>query len=201
MNFLDLTNFITLNATDMGFMFSGCHKLKEIKGINSFDTSHVINMDSMFKECNLLEYLDLSNFNTYNVVDMENMFKQCNKLKEIKGIKNFKLFEDTKKSDMFSGCHSLKALDLSYFNISNTNNKKERPIEIIFKSVDQEINYKTYCYKTDSFSKIEKEIYNKFPELKLKQDVYFFCSGSVINSSATLEENKIKNNMVILINY
>ena len=40
------------------------HKLKEIKGINNFNTSQVTNMKSMFNQCNELEYLDLSNFDT-----------------------------------------------------------------------------------------------------------------------------------------
>ena len=46
-------------------------------------------MQAMFKNCNALEYLDLSNFNTSNVNDMSCMFSNCNKLKEIKGLNNF----------------------------------------------------------------------------------------------------------------
>ena len=48
-------------------MFGHCLKLKEIKGINNFNTSKVKNMKYMFSECKELEYIDLSNFNTSNV--------------------------------------------------------------------------------------------------------------------------------------
>ena len=48
-------------------MFNECHKLKQIKGINKFNTNIVTNMRVMFQECYELEYLDLSNFNTSNV--------------------------------------------------------------------------------------------------------------------------------------
>ena len=34
---LDLSNFDTSNVTDMGWMFFGCNKLKEIKGIKNFN--------------------------------------------------------------------------------------------------------------------------------------------------------------------
>ena len=89
----------------MGCLFSECHKLKEIKGIDkfntskvkgmrgmfnncsslkkieffSFNTSKIISTISMFQDCKELEYLDLSNFNTSNVIDMEYMFKGCYK--------------------------------------------------------------------------------------------------------------------------
>jgi len=61
----------------MSFMFNGCHKLKQIIGINKFNTNKVTNMAGMFSECEELEYLDLSNFNTNNVFDMSSMFKNC----------------------------------------------------------------------------------------------------------------------------
>ena len=181
-------------------MFNMCQKLKEIKGINNFNTSQVTNMESVFKDCEELEYLDLSNFNTIKVIDMESMFKKCINLKEIKGINNFKIFKNTKKDEIFSGCINLRNLELSYFDDSqNYNDNTERLLEIIFLSINQQIKYTVYCLKTDSFSKIEKELYDKFPELKFKQDIYFLACGNKINTSATLEENRIKEDTNILI--
>ena len=75
LEYLDLSNFNTINVTD--WMFNLCHKLKEIKGINNFNTTKVTNMRTMFQKCNVLEYLDLSNFNTINVTDMGWMFSEC----------------------------------------------------------------------------------------------------------------------------
>ena len=44
LEYLDLSNFDTSNFTNMEFMFYGCQMLKEIKGINNFNTINVINM-------------------------------------------------------------------------------------------------------------------------------------------------------------
>ena len=74
----------------MECMFNECHKLKEIKGINKFNTNNVTNMKAMFHECNELISLDLSNFNTSQVTDMGFMFAGCNKL-EYLNILNFNI--------------------------------------------------------------------------------------------------------------
>ena len=76
-------------------MFNNCHKLKEIKGINKFDTNKVIDINTMFQNCYELEYLDLSNFNTSNVTDMSQMFNNCNKLKYL-NLLNFSINCNTK---------------------------------------------------------------------------------------------------------
>ena len=70
LEYLDLSNFDTSNVIDMGFMFNKCILLKEIKGINRFNTNKVNNMKAMFQECNELQYLDLSNFDTSKIIDM-----------------------------------------------------------------------------------------------------------------------------------
>ena len=44
LNIIDFTNFDISNITDMSWMFTKCHELKEIKGINKFNTSKVTNM-------------------------------------------------------------------------------------------------------------------------------------------------------------
>ena len=76
----------------MGWMFNNCHKLKEIKGINNFNTSKIINMTTMFQDCYEVEYVDLSNFNISNVYSIVDMFNICINLKEIKLINNYTLY-------------------------------------------------------------------------------------------------------------
>jgi len=39
-----------------------CYKLKEIKGINEFNTSNFNSLKGTFQNCREMEYLDLSNF-------------------------------------------------------------------------------------------------------------------------------------------
>ena len=70
----------------MNYMFSNCHKLKVIIGIDKLNTINVNKMEAMFQESNELEYLDLSNFNTIYVTNMIGMFNGCNQLKKIIGI-------------------------------------------------------------------------------------------------------------------
>ena len=70
---MDLSNLDISNATDICNIFFGCQNLKEIKGINYFNTINVNTMYGMFADCKKLEYLDLTNFNTSNVTDMSYM--------------------------------------------------------------------------------------------------------------------------------
>ena len=64
----------------MSYLFAGCNKLKEIKGIDKFNTSKVNNMKAMFQLCNEIESINLSNFDTSNVTDMSGLFNKCHKL-------------------------------------------------------------------------------------------------------------------------
>ena len=95
----------------MNYMFDGCHKLKEIKGLNNFITTNVIDMTTMFKDCHEMVYLDLINFNTSNVINMNNMFNKCYKLKEIKGINNFITINVIDMSSFFQECYELEYLN------------------------------------------------------------------------------------------
>jgi surface protein len=96
---IDLSNFDTSNVENMFLMFYGCHKLKEIIGLDKLNTSNVTNMNGMFQDCENLEKLDLSNFDVSNVADMREMFSGCNNLKYL-NIKKFIKNDITK--DMFS---------------------------------------------------------------------------------------------------
>ena len=125
LEYLNLSNFNTLNVNKMKCMFNSCGKLKEIKGINKFITNNVTDMEGLFQKCNCLKYLYLSNFNTSNASNMKNMFNKCNKLKEIKGINKFITNKVTNMSGMFKFCCELEFLDLSNFNTSNVTTMKD----------------------------------------------------------------------------
>ena len=84
-------------------------------------------------------------------------------------------------------------------NISISTKMMEGIIAINFVSLDKNISYPMACRKTDVFSKIEKKLYQEFPNLKSKK-IYFISNGNVINRSYTLEQNKIENGSTILIN-
>ena len=81
-----------------------------------------------------------------------------------------------------------------------SSDKKEKPIVINFLSMDENIHFPVVCYNSDNFSEITKNLYNEYPELNEK-DFYFICDGAIINNSATVEQNKLKNGSNILIHY
>ena len=49
LDYIDLSNFNNSSVTEMECLFNGCRKLKEIKGLNNFNTNNIINMLAMFQ--------------------------------------------------------------------------------------------------------------------------------------------------------
>lgn len=127
---LDLSNFDTsavgvvpdgqyvdYNNNGMISMFSGCSSLETLKLGSKFNTENVSYMDYMFKGCCKLGSIDISSFNTKKAVSMKDMFKDCSSASEIIPGDNFSIESVTGSNleGMFSGCSSLRAIDLSNF--------------------------------------------------------------------------------------
>ena len=206
-------------------LFNKCHKLKQIIGINKFDTTKVTNMKKMFNECNEIKYLDLSNFNTINVinfdcmfqecfelkyVDISNfnfktaksirwMFNKCYRLKEIKGINIINNIQNIDKIGIFDDCPKL--INISNYISNNEKNIIKKQISIIFSSIDQKIkNYSVTCFNIDIFENILEKVLIKHPEFK-HNEIYCLCEGIVVNERVSIDENKIKDGSHILINF
>ena len=103
---LKLSNFNTVNVTDMFGMFNDCSSLKELD-LSNFNTTKVTNMQAMFAHCSSLTELDLSNFNTINVTDMRNMFYNCSSLTNIKFHDKFNTNKVADMNGMFADCSEL----------------------------------------------------------------------------------------------
>ena len=68
-------------------------------------------------------------------------------------------------------------------------------------SSDQLVNIIITCRDIDNFSVIEQKLYDEFPEYeKIKNNLFFLANGGVIDRSASLKENNIKNDNTIVIN-
>ena len=201
-----INNFNTKNVTNMRAMFRDCNVLKYLN-LSNFITINVKNMYKMFSECFDLEFLDLSNFDTSNVTDTSYMFNKCYELKEIKGINNFNLDKIIRKEEMFSECNNeLKKNNklISQLNKSNQNieqiNQEKKLITVIFNSSSQHIKqFPLSCYNTDSFLILEEKLFLEKPELKHKK-IFYMANGAVLDTSLSLEQNKINDNDAILIN-
>ena len=67
---------------------------------------------------------------------------------------------------------------------------------VIFISVDQKLHFPVICKNTDIFTRLEKLIYDQYPEFGETEN-YFMVHGQKINKHKSLEYNKIKNNDII----
>ena len=202
LQYLDLSNFDTSNTINFSFLFSGCLKLKEIKGINQFITNKATDMGAMFQECKELEYLDLSNFDNSNLSSINYMFYGCHKLKEIKGIQkltaNYKI--DMKR--MFEQCNQLDYLEVfnkdkevlfwynslkSIFNTVKSNNIKKSSDETQKESFSFEIIFKADENIKDNKKNKLKIFDNKFIE-KNKDKSKIIYKGEEYGLKEYLEE-------------
>ena len=84
-------------------------------------------------------------------------------------------------------------------NKPKVNNNEDEEISVIIKSSDQTIKYPLLCKKSDKFKELEQKIYEKYPNLKNEKHFYL-CKGNIIDIEKAIEENKIKDNDIILIN-
>lgn len=91
-----LETWNTSNVIDMHGMFDACYTLENLEGISNWDVSNVTDMEDMFYECSELECVDLSGWDITKLKDSDGMFFRCSNLKEIKGIENFS-FKNLKK--------------------------------------------------------------------------------------------------------
>ena len=118
LEYVDATNLVGSNIKYASSLFSGCTLLKQIDGLNTWVTSNVSNMDSMFQNCSSLTSLDVSGFDTSNITNMANMFYGCSNLTSL-DLSGFDTSQVTVMYTMFYNCSNLTSLDLSGFDTSN----------------------------------------------------------------------------------
>jgi hypothetical protein len=80
-------------------------------------------------------------------------------------------------------------------NLEIKENEKTMVVHFISNSQDIQ-NYSLICKSTDLFEKLEEKLFKDYPKYT-KDKTFFLANGSRIETSKTLEENKIKNNSVI----
>lgn len=102
-------------------MFSGCNRLVDVIGYETWDTSNLNSLENMFGECSALvaceglKYLDVS-----NVRDMTALFIGCNSLSNLDSLKDWDVSKVTKMWSTFSNCKSLEDISaLKDWDVSN----------------------------------------------------------------------------------
>lgn len=133
---VNLDGWNTRKVTSTASMFSNCTNLTSIIGIGNLDLSSVTDFSYMFNSCSNLKTINLGNVNSKNYADCRNIASACTnldtitinnlrvksiasafensfKLTTITGIATWDVAEVTSMRNLFSGCSSLKSLDLS----------------------------------------------------------------------------------------
>ncbi len=111
-----LTDLITENCEDMGYMFSHMLVVKELD-LKNFNTDNVTSMRNMFWYCKKATVIDVSNFNTENVMNMWSMFCSCNCVEKL-DLSKFNTSNVTNFNYMLSYMDAVTELDCSSFDLS-----------------------------------------------------------------------------------
>ena len=165
---------------------------KEIKRLEIFEKENN-NLKKKLKE-NEIVINNLNNkINNLNKL-LENKIPLKNKKNENNNDNKDELIELMKKLEVKN--NEIKELKTT---IGFDLKEGEKLLTIIFISVDQKIHYALICKNTDDFSKIEKLLYEKYPEYK-KSENYFIYKGKKINRFETIEENNIEYSAIITLN-
>ena len=75
----------------------------------------------------------------------------------------------------------------------------EKLMSVIFSSGDQKIQYSVICKNTEKLNRLVEKLFVAYPEYS-ELNCYFISNGQKVNMYKTLDENKIQNNSVILLN-
>ena len=120
-------------------------------------------------------------------------FNDSININENKNISN--LDKDITIKKLYKDINDLKnKLSLYPFELS----KGEKPISVIFSSLDENILYSIICKNTEKFIKLEEKLYKDNPE-DSHFDNYFMINGNRVDKMKTLDENKIKNSDNIIL--
>ena len=117
---LDLSNFDTVNVTEMSGMFSYDVMLNDLKLGSNFTTENVTDMSYMFAGICDLASIDLSTFSTprlkivgnmFSLIDEDNQLVTCpngDKLQKIYAVNDFNISKIRQTSDIFTGREKLR---------------------------------------------------------------------------------------------
>ena len=143
--------------------------------------------------------LNLERTNKNKLIEINEQLKK--QIKEFNDSQKIKKEQDNSNNDkdiiqLYKKIDELKEKLSRYpFELS----KGEKLISVIFTSSDQKIHCSIICKNTEKFIKLEEKLYNDYPEYS-ESDNYFMANGNRVSKFKTLDENKIKNSNIIILN-
>jgi hypothetical protein len=74
----------------------------------------------------------------------------------------------------------------------------DKLMTIMIQSFTDKFHFSIICKNSENLVRIEKEFLDEYPEYK-NRNIFFLFNGSLVDKSKTLEENKIKNNSILIL--
>ena len=145
---------------DMSYAFRNCQMLEKLN-LEKIDTTNVNTMIEVFKGCRFLRELNINNFNTSNVENMCSIFEGCASLEEL-NLSNFDTSNVTDMSKMFYGCKNLRILDLSNFDVS-----KAKDINYMFAGCENLRSLKIKQSTLEQLLKMDKNLFKDCGNFKI----------------------------------
>ena len=152
---------------------------------NEVQNTNQIIMQQNLTITNLQNQLNSINNNTnnnQNIIKLQNMIMQ--KDQEIISLKNELLNKEK---------------EISILKNNNSSYIGGKSFAISFESIDSRLKYPIVCRNNTTIARLEEEVYNAFPDYK-ECNTYLTCNGETLKRFKTIEENKIKQGNVILVN-
>lgn len=151
------------------------------------------------RESKTIEKIEILPFIQRNVVEKEETIVVPEVLKEVKNVEKIVIepYIQYKNGEILP--YEKKKKEQKDISPIISSGVMETVIAVNFISLNYNINYPMACKKSDIFSKIEKKLYQEFPDLKSK-NIYFIANGAFVDRSSTFEQNNIKSGNTILIN-
>jgi len=130
---------------------------------------------------------------------------KINKIKQVNMIKMNQKNNNNITNNISNNTRNLMRKNISDQMKSNMANQRidllpgEKQISIIIISNNQEVHTSVICKNTDLFVYVELKVYERYPKYKEIEN-FFTVNGNKINKYKSLDENKIKDNDIILLN-
>ena len=159
--------------------------------VSDIDISKLKDLNHVFAECVALEHIiGLETWDVSHIKYFNSLFMKCFRLQEVDGTKNWNIVKGISFIDMFDRCGCLKSIDVSNWDMSNTN-----IIDNMFCGCSKLIEIKglenwnlSQC--TDFDDVFEGSI--KIKELKIKSWIkYFIDEEEMINTLNISNTTKI----------
>ena len=168
-------------------------KTKENSEINKInELEHKLDEERQ-KRINLENELKYSK-NRVNILENE-LKKEKVKYKNLEALKNL----SEKEKYILDKENEINNLKTKLSRYPCDLNFNEKLISIIFITSDQKVHHSIICKNTDNFKIVKDKLFENYPEYK-KIKLLYTSNGHYVDESKSLEENKIKNNDIIICN-